>query len=547
MGNGENTVTLTIDGREITVGKGTTIMEAAEELGVFIPHFCFHKDLSMAGTCRMCFVEVEKAPKPVTACCTTAGDGMVVRTNTDKVRQGRKSILELLLINHPVDCPICDQAGECSLQNYYMEYGLYDSRFDLADKHKKRKAFPLGDMIVLDRERCVLCRRCVRFCGEVSKSNALGVQKRGGKSEITTFTDGPIEDPYSGNLADICPVGALTSRKFRFKCRVWFLERTPSVCASCSTGCNIFIDRNKERIYRFVARRNPLVNSSWICDEGRMSWERLQGEGRLLEPVVDGKKSDWDTALEKIAGAVGEARDSEPNCVAAIASPDATNEENYLFRKYVKEVIGTPHLDFRVDPAWEADPAWGKCDEMEDHLLRRADKHPNTRGALDLGMTPGDGGQDVDGILRLAKEGKLKVLFIFNQNIVGKKGADAAEAMKKAPLSVYFGEMNDGTAAAADVALPIAAFTEKDGTFTNCGGRVQRLRRAVGPPGETRDALGVLSELIRGAGGTVEAAGAKEVFARIAAEVEGYGGLDYEKVGEEGADVAGEKVAGAPA
>ncbi|MFH1538114.1 MAG: 2Fe-2S iron-sulfur cluster-binding protein, partial [bacterium] len=448
MANGENTVTLTIDGREGTVGKGTTIMEAAETLGIFIPHFCFHKDLSWSGTCRMCLVEVEKAPKLMTACCTTAGDGMAVHTNTEKVRQGRRAILEFLLLSHPVDCPICDQAGECSLQNYYMEYGLYDSRFGLADKRKKRKAFPLGDMIVLDRERCVLCRRCVRFCKEVSKSDALDVQKRGEKSEITTFNDAPIEDPYSGNLADICPVGALTSRKFRFRCRVWFLERVPSVCASCGAGCNIFIDQNKDKVYRFVARRNPLVNSSWICDEGRMSWERLQGEGRLLEPVLDGKRADWDAALEKIAAAVGDAR-GEPQSVAAIASPDATNEENHLLKKYACEMIGTPHLDFRVDPTWQ------KCDEIEDHLLRRVDKHPNTRGALDLGMTPGDGGRDVDGILQLAKEGKLKVLLVFNQDIVGKKGAAAAEAMKKAPLSVYFGEMNDETAAAAGVALPI--------------------------------------------------------------------------------------------
>lgn len=524
MANGENTVTLTIDGREVTVEKGNTIKLAAEKLDIPIPHFCFHDDLSWLGTCRMCLVEVEKAPKLATACCAVAADGMVVRTNTDKVRAARRAVLEFLLLSHPIDCPICDQAGECYLQDYYMEYGLHNSRFHLADKTKKRKAHRLSDMIVLDRERCILCRRCVRFTAEVSKTCALNVQHRGDKTEIATFNNQPLEDPYQGNVADICPVGALTSAKFRFKCRVWFLSRTPSVCASCSTGCNINVDQNKETVQRFTARRNLLVNCSWICDEGRMSWERLHGDSRLTAPTVAGRAADWAGALETVAQGIEKARKAGGGSIAVIASPDATNEENWLLKKYAVETLGAENLDFRVDDTWD------KTGDKEDEILRRVDKHPNSKGAVALGMNTGS----VKGILGAAAAGKLKALLIFNNDIVGKLGEKAEAAMKAVPLTVYFGEMNDKTAAAATVALPIAAFTEKDGTFINYQGRVQRIRQAVLPRGEIRDALAVLAELMNRAGGEAAPADAEGIFALIAGSVSACSGLSYEAIGETG-------------
>ncbi|MEW5946870.1 MAG: molybdopterin-dependent oxidoreductase [bacterium] len=532
MGDGNNTVTLIIDGKQVTVPKGTSILEAASSAGIFIPHFCYHKDLPWEGTCRMCSVEVEKAPKLVPSCCNVAADGMVVHTDTEKVRQVRRSVLEFLLLNHPIDCPICDQAGECYLQNYYQLYGLYDSRFRLEDKVKRRKALSLGDMIILDRERCVLCTRCVRFCREVSRSEALGVYNRSVRCEIGTFRDEPIVDPYQGNLADVCPVGALTSKKFRFKRRVWFLDRTPSVCASCSTGCNIYIDHSNGVIYRFVPRRNPYVNRSWLCDEGRMSWERLQSGSRLVDPSrrIDHRfiPMPWDEALEMVAGRLMETvRLHGAAAVGAVASPAATNEENYLFKKFASEAIGTPNLDFRADEGHRT------FDRMEDHLLRRLDRNPNTRGAMDAGMTPSEGGLDLDAMLDAAARGTVKALIILNQNVALKK-AGASAALARTPFIVYLGEMNDETAAAAHVVLPIAAFTEKDGTFTNFQRRVQRIHKAVNPPGAAKNALDVIAALIRKTGGGVEKTDAASVFEKLASETPAFKGLDYGATGGEG-------------
>ncbi|MBI2351483.1 MAG: (2Fe-2S)-binding protein, partial [Deltaproteobacteria bacterium] len=222
--------TLKINGKEITVEPGTTIMQAADTLGIHIPRFCYHKELTVAGNCRMCLVEIEKNPKLQISCNTAATDGMVVRTDTPQVREAVRGVLELILINHPIDCPVCDQAGECWLQNYYMMFGLYTSRFKLEDKVHKPKRVDLGP-IVLDAERCVLCSRCVRFCGEVTKTNEMEIFERGDHSEIRTYPGQKLDgNKYAGNLADICPVGALTSRDFRFRCRAWFLKTAESIC-----------------------------------------------------------------------------------------------------------------------------------------------------------------------------------------------------------------------------------------------------------------------------------------------------------------------------
>src|SRR4051812_6765074 len=266
---------LTIDGVEVEVPAGTTIIQAADKLGINIPRYCYHPALPVAGNCRICMVEVEKQPKLQIACYTPVAEGMVVKTNSPKVLEVRKTVLEFLLVNHPVDCPVCDQAGECKLQDYYMEHGQYNSRLVDVKVKKEKKAFSIGPTIMLDQERCILCTRCVRFADNITKTHEFGVFDRGDHSELDVYK--PLENKYSGNVADICPVGALTDKDFRFKCRVWYLEKTKSVCPSCSMGCNVTVEWDKARphaqktarVMRLKPRLNPEVNDYWMCDNGR--------------------------------------------------------------------------------------------------------------------------------------------------------------------------------------------------------------------------------------------------------------------------------------
>jgi len=252
--------TLEIDGRSVEVEAGTTVIQAAERAGIEIPHYCWHPGLSVSGNCRMCLVEIEKAPKLQIACNTVAADGMVVCTTSERTKAAQRSVLEFLLINHPIDCPICDQAGECKLQEYYMDYDRQRSRFPLPAKVKKAKAVPIGPHVMLDRERCILCARCTRFLDEITHTSELGIHQRGDHSEIRLAPGKVLDNAYSANVVDICPVGALTNRDFRFRARVWYLERTPSVCAGCAMGCNIEVYQREGRIYRFQPRANARVN-----------------------------------------------------------------------------------------------------------------------------------------------------------------------------------------------------------------------------------------------------------------------------------------------
>src|SRR5436853_3186368 len=260
---------VTIDGQIYEAEKGRTIIQVADEIGVQIPRYCYHTDIGIEGSCRMCLVEVKGAPKLMPGCATPVADNMEVRTDTQRVHEAVRYAMEFLLLHHPIDCPVCDQSGECWLQDYYMAHAGHDSRYPLGQKTRRRKAFNLGPLVKLDQERCILCTRCVRFTRNVTKTNEVQVFSRGHNSEIGIFDDRPLENPYSGNVVDICPVGALTSRDFRFKCRVWFLHSTDSVCAGCSTGCNARVDHRDGTIFRMLPRRNIDVNKSWMCDEGR--------------------------------------------------------------------------------------------------------------------------------------------------------------------------------------------------------------------------------------------------------------------------------------
>jgi NADH-quinone oxidoreductase subunit G len=518
--------TVEIDGTKVDVEEGLTVIQAAERAGIEIPHYCWHPGLSISGNCRMCLVEIEKAPKLQIACNTRATDGMVVRTTSDKTKTAQKAVLEFLLINHPIDCPVCDQAGECKLQEYYMDYDRQRSRMPLEDKVKKAKALPIGAHVILDQERCILCARCTRFCDEITKTSELGIFERGDHSRIELAPGKTLDNPYSMNVIDICPVGALTSRDFRFKARVWYLERTESVCGACANGCNIEIYHREGRIYRFQPRANLAVNDYWMCDAGRLSWAGLQTEGRLLEVLVRGEgqfaPADWPGAIAGVGARLRELAAAGPGAVAFVVSAQASNEEIALVRRLARA------LDAIV-----AGVSWSPPGSTGDDILIKADKNPNTNGLALQGL--GTDTAALDGVLGGIEAGRVQALVLVRTDLTRWTDAARAErALEAAPYVVVLD--SDGRAAAqfANVVLPIGTYAESDGTFTNHARRVQRFRPAVALPGQARHGWQVLGELAADAGAP-PAASAAAAFAALAAEGGAFAGLDYERVGATGA------------
>jgi NADH-quinone oxidoreductase chain G len=344
-----STVTLTIDDQEVTVPAGTLVLEAAKSIGIEIPTLCYHEKLLPLGGCRLCLVEIERMRGLQTACTTPVREGMVVRTNTPEVIKTRKGMLEFLLINHPLDCPVCDKGGECILQDWAFKYGATESRF-IEEKRHGRKAYAISPLIVKDDERCVLCRRCVRFLEEWADEAQLDYFGRGYQTRVDTFSDCPFDSVFSGNTVDICPVGALTSRVFRFQARSWELERTPSVCPYCGVGCNITLDVKMNKLCRIVGRENAEVNDQWLCDKGRFAHAFVHSPHRLKTPLIKrGNKLEpatWQEALALISRRLGKiVEESGPDSVGGIGSTRATNEANYLFQRFMRAVVGTNNVD----------------------------------------------------------------------------------------------------------------------------------------------------------------------------------------------------------
>ena len=348
-------VTLQVDGVSVTVPKGTLILDAAKKVGIDIPIFCSHSKMEPVAVCRMCLIEVEKMPKLQPACAVYVAEGMVVRTRTPKVEEHQKGVLEFLLINHPLDCPICDKGGECPLQDQTFQYGPGASRYDFPKAHFD-KAVPLSDRIVLDRERCILCWRCTRFTEEISGERELALIKRGVHTIIGTFNDEPAQSPYQGNWTEICPVGALTSRQYRFISRPWDLDRTPSICPGCAMGCNIQIDSRHNKIGRFQSRENLEVDDGWLCDQGRYSFPYFQRDQEFGSPSI---RRDGQLAAVSYPEAVADAAarlQRAGSSAAGWASPGATNEELFLFQRLFRETLQSPHLDHRPQGIHESDP-----------------------------------------------------------------------------------------------------------------------------------------------------------------------------------------------
>lgn len=517
--------TVKINDHEIAVDPGTTIIQAAEKLHIEIPYFCYHPKLQVEANCRMCLVHVDKISRPVTACSTVITDGMVVYTDTPEVEKARKGVLEFILINHPLDCPICDQAGECVLQEYTHDYGPDASRFIEAKVHKPKKV-PLGPHVLFDAERCIVCTRCIRFCRDVVGEEELGIFHRGDRQVIDVFPGNELRNKYSANVVDICPVGALTTREFRFRCRVWFLQPIESICPGCSNGCNIWVDTYQNKIQRLRPRINDEVNQHWMCDAGRFGFEYVNRDDRLKTPLV--RQGDhlvpvsWDEALRRCAETLQGIRQAQgPLAFAGIGSTKSTNEELFLFRKLVQEVLGSPHLD--VPPPPEGD---------EDHFLIRKDKAPNARGVDDFQCRPGAGGLDIQGIREGVASGALKALYVVQEDLAAHDGW--REALSQLECLVVQDIFLTETAKLAHIVLPGVSFAEKEGTFTNYRRRVQRLHRALKPFGLSKPDWEILCEVANRLGASWSYASASTITEQLGREVTAYAHVTYEKVGSLG-------------
>jgi NADH-quinone oxidoreductase subunit G len=522
----------TIDGKEITAEPGATILEVAKAHGIQIPYFCWHPKLQIDGSCRMCQVEVEKIPKLQIACNTPVMEGMVVHTQTERVKEARRAVMELLLINHPLDCPICDQAGECKLQNYCFDHGVPHSRYQ-EPKRQLRKRVDIGARVLLDEERCILCRRCVRFCREIPKTGELTVLGRADASVITTFPGQSLDNRYSICTCDICPVGALTSKDFRFKVRVWFLRDVPSVCTGCANGCNINISVYKDRIYRYLPRRNDHVNDTWMCDDGRLSYARVQAADRIRAPRVrdaapaggaPGEESPeipWDLAVETAARRLTEIREIHgERALGAIASAHATNEDLFLFQKFVRETLGaeTPGM---VVPAWEPDG-----------FLIQAEKAANAAGARAVGI---GGEEEARAILARCQRGEVRALVILGSDLLlADRPEKVLAALARVETIVCLDSHESELTRAAHVVLPVQTFAEKEGTLTNVKGRVQRIRPAIRPVGEALPEWEALSRIAACMGQPFPYRSADELLKELAGEIPAFGRVTPESVGAQG-------------
>jgi NADH-quinone oxidoreductase subunit G len=520
---------LTIDGKQVEVPAGTTVIQAADKLGIDIPRYCYHPALPVAGNCRICMVEIEKQPKLQIACYTPVADGMVVHTNSPKVLEVRKTVLEFLLVNHPVDCPVCDQSGECKLQDYYMQHGQYDSRLADVKVKKEKKAFSIGPTVMLDQERCILCTRCVRYADTITHTNEFGVFSRGDHSQLDLYPGKKLDNNYSGNVVDICPVGALTDTDFRFKCRVWYLDKTKSVCPGCAQGCNITVEwdrsrphqHKKARVMRLKPRHNPEVNDYWICDKGRYNY-RFIDENRILRPQFKDDFISWERAVDLMALDIRHLQNSKNTSkIGVIASAQLTNEDLFAVRKLFKETLKGALVDFKVP----------QLDAQNDNFLLKADKNPNTAGAEAI-LTP-----DVDTakIVQKAKDGELDVLYVFGHDMIKLFGKDTVvKIAENVKLFIYQGSNINETCSYAHLNLPSSVYAEKEGTFTNFQKRVQKIWPAFTPLGESKVDWQILAQLSAKLGTPLVYKGAQEIFKDIASTVPAFSGMSYEAIGDKG-------------
>ncbi len=481
-----NTVKLNLNNQDLEVDPNINLIQVAKNAGVEIPHYCYHSGLSVAGNCRMCLVEVEGMPKPVIACNTRIMDGMKVRTETDVIKKARQEVLEFLLVNHPLDCPVCDQAGECGLQNYYMEVGQYQATF-FENKVKKKKAQVVGTNIMLDSERCILCSRCVRFCDEITKTNELGIVDRGHHSEIILNPGSFLENNYAGNVVDICPVGALTDKDFRFQMRVWYLKETPSICPGCSKGCNIEIHTSPERrrhsaeghrVIRLKPRENPQVNQWWMCDTGRYAYKSIDASNRIKEPVYQKNNITWEKAFEVLKQSL-----DLQKSIYVLLNPGLTLEDLFSAKTFFN-TLGIQNITANIPI--------GK--EKGDGFLLQADRTPNRNGTKILNLHEG---LALNEIITLARSGKINILYNCGVDLESHlSSTELKELSNKINFKIYQGTHTNSSSELSDLILPSAVYAEKEGHFVNMDMRLQRIHRAILPLDESKADWEIFTQLL---------------------------------------------------
>lgn len=490
---GEDTVSLTIDGEGVIVRKGTNVLEAAKLLGEDVSHFCYHQGLSIAASCRQCLVEIEGMGKLQPSCQVAVRDDMVVHTKNKRVTQARHDLLEFTLKNHPIDCPICDKAGECTLQRHYMDHDHSLTRVDVA-KIRKPKHKDIGREIVLDAERCILCSRCIRFCEELPETGELTMTQRGDR-EILDISDGHrLDNPYSINVVDICPVGALTAKDFRFAIRAWELRSTDTTCPGCATGCAVELHSKHEQAYRVVPRFDADVNGHWMCDEGRYTYKELDPEARTRFASIDGKQLPIEHALEATAKRL------QGKKTAAVFSSTATNEANRALAA-LAEHMGADRFVLGRPP--------GKADS----LLRDTDKNPNTRGAH---AAAGDAVRhEAELSLQIAGRAYEAVIFLDDEGEV----SSVVRSILSSVTSVILSDRRNALSDACTIRLPAASWAEILGTYTNRQGRLRVVRPAWRIEDDRRPRAELVRELLLALGGR-DIGSAREQSRAIAEEFE---------------------------
>ena len=539
-----------IDGVWMQFPKGLNIVEVARRAQKFVPHYCYHPKLSIPGNCRMCLIELGMPkmdaqrkpvlgadgkpelnwmPRPQIGCATQISEGMGIRTTSPLVDECRKGVMEFLLINHPLDCPICDQAGECSLQEYSVQYGNESSRF-IDDKVKKPKRVDIGQNIVLDDERCIMCSRCIRFSKEAVNNDVLGFIDRGSHTTLAVHPGKRLDNNYSLNAVDICPVGALTSKDFRFQMRVWFLKETKSICTGCATGCNTVVGSREGVVYRQTPRENEAVNSLWMCDQGRLGFHYIHDKDRLIEPVAKvghGKlPTPWTEIIPRLAAQL---KEFQPGQIAIVASGRLTNEEAYLLSE-VRDTLGGN------DVLCDIVPRAGQADG----ILRSADLNPNTNGVEIFGLSKK--GQNLKSIREGIDAGRIQALLVLHENLLGDAGFTASTLQKLKLLAVQ-SILPCPTSELADYVLPGASFAEKRGSMVNGAGRLQRLNKVIPVPGNAMDDWQILVQLKDALGGGNGIHSIEEVFKAMAAATPAFANLSLSKIGDLGLDL---KLKGAP-
>jgi NADH-quinone oxidoreductase subunit G len=529
-----DTVTLTIDGQAVTVEKGKTVLQAAIENGFSVPYYCYHPALGVDGSCRVCIVKIEKMPKLQTACSTVCTDGMAVITDAPDVVEARAGVFEFLLINHPLDCPVCDKGGECPLQDFSYSFGPDQSRMEFPrrvfDGEGVRADVDFGPTLLLNRNRCILCTRCVRFMKEVDGDAQISIVDRGNGSEIATFQEQGVHSILSGNLMDVCPVGAITTRDYRFKSRPWDNpDAVDTICTLCSKGCNTtaWLRAKPEwargaRLIRMTPRLNHEVNGYWMCDIGRFQYHWIEGEDRLRKPMLREaagtyRPVSWDEAFAAL-GVRAEAKSG----FTFLTSPHASNEELFLVRGLANQIA----LSWRHREKPQPAVTKFKVPPVE---------APNVSGARDLGLPVGagnEGAPDISALRTEIEEGRLASLYVFDPGPEGSLGDMQwlVEARRSGRLSllVYQGVLMTDLARIADIVLPGSAWVEKESTYTNDQGRVQASAKVLDAPGDARDDRLIFLELGRAIGQTLSyttVADVRQALAQALAENSAYAGL----------------------